>query len=117
MMFIFNSICIVLLFFLNRKTKILGFILFFLLLAILGLIYIPEKLKGSWVLDTAAFLALLIIYIIILLSIIWGRTVVIFFNPKGFKHENIIRNIYVYIFTGFILFVSYLFFIKGVIYD
>lgn len=117
MIFVFNSICIALLFILKNKTKILCFILFSLLLAIWGIIYMPKELKEPWFLEVSAFLALLAAYIIILLGIIWGRAVVLFFNPQGFKYENIIRNVYTYIFTGFILFVSYLFFIKGVIYD
>lgn len=117
MIFIFNSMCIVLLSVLNRRTKILAFVLFFLLLMIVGLIYIPKELKEDWVIEMAAFLVLLAIYTIILISITCGRGVILFFNPKGFKNENIIRNIYVYIFAIFIVFVSYFFFIKGIIYD
>ncbi len=117
MIFIFNLICIALLFFLNKRIKMLIFILLILLLVVWGGGLIPKEFKKNWMFEIATFCIPLLAYTILLISIYWGKRFILLFNPQGIKYENIIRNVYLYAFTGFAIFTSYMFFIKGVIYD
>lgn len=98
---------------LNKRTGLLIFLLLVLVFFINIVLYLPKSLKLQWMYDVVAVMAILFIYIFLLIGI--NGIMKVAFNKLS-NRQNI-RNCYLLfcVFTG--VFISYLFFIKGVIYD
>lgn len=98
---------------LNKRTGLLIFLLLSLILAISIILHLPKHLKLQWMYDLIGVMVALSMYTFLLIRT--DGIMKISFNKLNNKQS--IRNGYLFfcIFAG--VFISYLFFIKGVIYD
>ena len=116
MLFIISIFLCVLLFFINRKNKLLIFLFLCLIGSINFILNIPKESKETWMYDLTALLIVLFIYIFLLISVNILMKVLLFFNQNKLKYEVIIRKAALSFCLVSALFASYMFFIKGVIY-
>lgn len=109
-------ICVILLFLLlhiNKNNKLLVFILIFLVATINFILDIPKESKEYWMYDFIAISVIMMVYVFMLIGTNFIMKVA--FNKLSSKEK--IKKVYLAfnVFSG--IFISYLFFVKGVIYD
>lgn len=113
MLFFLSILLISLLYLLNKKWHVLCFIFLSIIVFINIVLYLPKEAKDPWVYDFVAVLIVILVYVFSLI----GTNLIMKVAFNRLSYREVIRKICLGFGFSSSVFFSYLFFIKGVIYD